>query len=45
MKVMFVREAQGVYTFGDKRIAVRVEKKKINVRVGGGYLSLDEFLD
>lgn len=45
LKIMFARESEGVYTFGDKRIAVRVEKKKINVRVGGGYLSLDEFLD
>jgi hypothetical protein len=24
---------------------VRVEKDKINIRVGGGYLSIDEFLD
>ena len=24
---------------------MRVEKDKINIRVGGGYLSIDEFLD
>jgi len=24
---------------------VRVDKDKINIRVGGGYLSIDEFLD
>lgn len=24
---------------------MRVEKDRINIRVGGGYLSIDEFLD
>mmetsp|Transcript_93337 Transcript_93337/g.128577 ORF Transcript_93337/g.128577 Transcript_93337/m.128577 type:complete len:94 (+) Transcript_93337:393-674(+) len=42
---MFMRESEGVYQFGTKRVAVKVEKDKINIRVGGGYLSLDEFLD
>jgi len=45
LKIMFMRESEGVYQFGTKRIAVRVEKDKINIRVGGGYLSIDEFLD
>lgn len=42
---MFMRESEGVYQFGTKRVAVRVDKDKINIRVGGGYLSIDEFLD
>ena len=42
---MFMRESEGVYQFGAKRVAVRCDKDKINVRVGGGYLSIDEFLD
>lgn len=45
LKVMFMRESTGVYQFGSKRIAVKVEKDKINIRVGGGYLTIDEFLD
>ena len=40
-----MRESEGVYQFGTKRVAVRVDKDKINIRVGGGYLSIDEFLD
>ena len=24
---------------------MKVDKEKINIRVGGGYLSIDEFLD
>lgn len=42
---MFMRESEGVYQFGSKRVHVKVDKDKINIRVGGGYLSIDEFLD
>ena len=45
LKIMFLRESEGVYQFGSRRIAVKVERDKINIRVGGGYLSIDEFLD
>jgi len=45
LKIMFMRESDGVYQFGSKRVTVRVDKNKINIRVGGGYLSIDEFLD
>ena len=40
-----MRESEGVYQFGSKRVHVKVDKDKINIRVGGGYLSIDEFLD
>ena len=40
-----MRESEGVYQFGMKRVAVKVEKNNILIRVGGGYLSIDEFLD
>ena len=42
---MFMRESEGVYQFGSKRVLVKVDKDKIIIRVGGGYLSIDEFLD
>ena len=45
LKIMFMRESEGVYSFGSKRVAVKVEKDNIKIRVGGGYLSIDEFLD
>ena len=45
LKIMFMRETQGVYSFGSKRVNVRMEKGRIYIRVGGGYLSIDEFLD
>ena len=45
LKIMFLRESTGVYQFGSKRVNVRVEKDRILIRVGGGYLSIDEFID
>ena len=41
---MFLRESTGVYEFGTKRVEVRVQKGKILIRVGGGYMNIDEFL-
>jgi hypothetical protein len=45
LKIMFMRESAGVYTFGTKRINVEVMQDRIKVRIGGGYLSVDEFID
>ena len=45
LKIMFMRETEGVYQFGTKRVWVKCVKDKIEIKVGGGFLSLDEFLD
>ena len=45
LKIMFLRESEGVYEFGSKRVMVKVERDKIQIKVGGGFLSIDEFLD
>lgn len=45
LKIMFMRESEGVYQFGSKRVYVKSDKDKILVRVGGGFLSIDEFID
>ena len=44
LKIMFMRESEGVYQFGTRRVMVKVEQGKIKIKVGGGYLSIDEFL-
>ena len=45
MKIMFLRESDGVYQFGQKRVYIKVEKgDKIMVRVGGGFMHIDEFI-
>ena len=45
LKIMFMRESAGVYEFGSRRVMVKVEREKIQIKVGGGFLSIDEFLD
>lgn len=45
LKIMFMRESSGVYEFGSKKVMVRVQRGKIQIKVGGGYLSIDEFLN
>ena len=42
---MFMRESEGVYQFGTRRVMVKVERGKIMIKVGGGYVSIDEFLE
>lgn len=42
---MFVRSSEGVYTFGTRKVKMFLENGKLRVRVGGGFLSLQEFLD
>lgn len=45
LKVMFLRAEPGVYTFGSKKVSVRLEQARVKVRVGGGWISIDEFVD
>ena len=40
-KCLFVREEPGVYAFFDKRVIMLSEMGKLNIRVGGGYMSVD----
>ena len=45
LKLMFQRESAGKYEYGTKRVEIRLSKGKLQIRVGGGYLTIDEFLD
>lgn len=45
LKILFLRESEGVYQFGSKKVFIKIEKgNSILVRVGGGYMSIDEFI-
>lgn len=45
LRIMFTRNSEGVYTFGSRKVKMFLENNKLRVRVGGGFLSIDEFLD
>lgn len=44
-RYMFRREGEGIYYFGTKKIYLKLLNDCIMVRVGGGYQSLDEFVN
>ena len=45
LQIMFLRESEGVYQFGQKRVYIKVEKGgQIFVRVGGGFMGIDQFI-
>jgi hypothetical protein len=44
-KILFLRESEGVYQFGQKRVYIKIEKgNKILVKVGGGFLKIEDFI-
>lgn len=45
MSVMFIRLQPGVYSFGSKKVCIKVDNGKINIRIGGGYLRINEFIE
>jgi len=44
-QVPFRRVSQGNYEFGTQKVLVKVENEKIKVRVGGGFLLMDKFIE
>ena len=41
MRILFLRESEGVYKFGQRRVFVKVEKgNQIRVKVGGGFMGV-----
>jgi len=43
--VPFLREDHEIYNFGTKRVYVKLEKGKVIIRVGGGFMQLAEFIE
>jgi len=42
--VPFTRESAGVYLFGTRRVLVKFERSKLSVKVGGGFLPIEDFI-
>ena len=43
-KMQFEREAPGIYRFARKKVFMKIEGETIVIRVGGGYLTIQEFV-
>ena len=45
LKIMFLRESEGVYKFGQKRVYIKIENgDSLFIRVGGGFMHIEEFI-
>lgn len=44
-KMNFEREAPGVYRYHRKKVFMKIENETIVIRVGGGFLTIDEFVE
>lgn len=44
-KMLFIREQEGVYTYCKKKVFMKYQQDHLIIRVGGGYMSLEEFVD
>lgn len=44
LKVQFDREDHGIYNFGTKKIFVKLEQGRLLIRVGGGYMQVEDFV-
>jgi len=45
MNFIFLRENEGMYQFGSKRVYLKINKGSIFVRVGGGFIDFEQFVD
>lgn len=45
IEIPFTRLEQGIYLFGTKRVVLRVENIGIVIRVGGGFIKIEEFIN
>jgi len=41
MSFIFLRENEGMYQFGSKRVYLKINKGSIFVRIGGGYIDFE----
>mmetsp|Transcript_9794 Transcript_9794/g.19231 ORF Transcript_9794/g.19231 Transcript_9794/m.19231 type:complete len:678 (+) Transcript_9794:492-2525(+) len=45
LPVGFKREESGVYLFGTRKVIVKMEQGRLIVRVGGGFMNIEEFVE
>ena len=45
LDVPLLRVGDGQYMFGSRKVFAKIMNDKLVIRVGGGFLSIDEFLD
>ena len=44
LPIKFVRVGEGVYTFGSKKVYVKMLNGRLIIRIGGGYMFIEQFI-
>lgn len=44
-KMLFIRESEGVYSYCKRRVIIMKDGDRLRFRVGGGFMSLEEFIE
>lgn len=44
MAIRFVKECEGVYMFGTKKVFIKFENGRLFVRIGGGFMVIEDFV-
>lgn len=44
LPIQFIKETDGIYTFGSKRVFIKLENNKLFVRIGSGFISIEDFI-
>lgn len=44
LPIQFVKESEGIYTFGSKRVFIKLENQKLFIRIGAGFMSVEDFI-
>ena len=45
LKIMFDREKESIYMYGTKRVTIKVNRGKPQVKIGGGFQPIEDFID
>ena len=45
LSVPFIRENYGIYLYGTRKVSISIERNKLTVKVGGGYMFIEDFIN
>lgn len=45
MRLLFIRQGEGLYSFGKQQVRLVVQRGIVKVKVGGGHIDLEEYLN
>lgn len=46
LNILFIRESEGVYKFGQRRVFMKLGKnEQLGVQVGGGFVTISDFIE